>query len=124
MSKTGPNFFKSNFITSVPEGEEDLALGGRRKQSVNLTPMDQSQLRATGTNFSTISFLEDDPVEALTKEVRDRRYIEFLEGQQKLLYKQPPPVGALYEPDIANSRFSNPFVSGRRGVSENGRETG
>jgi hypothetical protein len=35
---------------------------------------------------SRASQAEADPVEMLTKEIQDQRYIEFLEGQQKLLY--------------------------------------
>lgn len=78
MNKTGPNFYKSTFQTAIPEpikSEFDSLPPGRIA-----LPFEQSQMRKTN-NSMAVSLMEDDPIDALTKEIQDQRYLEFLEGQ-------------------------------------------
>lgn len=58
--------------------------------------------------------LSVDPVEAITNEIKDKKLLEFIEGQQHLHFAKQLQSGKEYlltfeETEFKNSRASNPF---------------
>ena len=111
MLKTGPEFFKVPFqpITQLPEIDESTHQSKKETiQSSNLQTFDHTPMHS-GHNVLSV-----DPVEAITNEVKDKKLLEFIEGQQHLHFAKPTLSGkeqllSFEETEFKNSRVSNPF---------------